>query len=294
MPDDWEEEDDWEKDDAADKLKLPDAKGDEVWSDEEGHDSHKQEAPKPVAAAAKPQPPKEKTELEKKIEAREMREKEEAERKAEMLKQMGHRELDLGGVDAATAEKLRKRHAEETADMENALDLMGSMPTAPPAKPAGKATPKPAEGTSQAAPTAKPLVKPPPKPAEGTFEAFEPVSEADFTKLATMISMKLSAYEGTKGHMACLKAIIRTAADKMTTDDAKDLSAMVTVVYNDKIKADKDKDKKGKPKGKAGWGAKTAKAGGGRDDNDLDDIGSGGGVGWGGGGGGRDEDHDFM
>ena len=98
MPDDWEEEEDWEKDDAADKLKLPDAKGDEVWSDEEGHDSHKQEAPKPVAAA-KPQPPKEKTELEKKIEAREMREKQEAERKAEMLKQMGHRELDLGGVD---------------------------------------------------------------------------------------------------------------------------------------------------------------------------------------------------
>ncbi len=34
MPDDWGEEEDWEKDDAADKLKLPDAKGDEVWSDE--------------------------------------------------------------------------------------------------------------------------------------------------------------------------------------------------------------------------------------------------------------------
>ena len=112
-----------------------------------------------------------------------------------------------------------------------------------------------------------------------------------------MISTKLAPFEGTKGHMLAIKAIVRAAAANMSTEEAKDLSSMVSVMYNDKVKADRDKDKK-KPKGKAGWGAKNSKvaglAAGNRDDNDLDDIGSGGGVGWSGGGGGRDDDYDFM
>ena len=107
MADSWEdEEDDWEKDDIADKLKLDAGKDEEVWSDEEGHDAHKHVEPAPVAAP-KPQPPKQKSELEKKIEAREKREKEEAEQKAAMRKQMGQEALDTANLDDATAEKLR-------------------------------------------------------------------------------------------------------------------------------------------------------------------------------------------
>jgi len=284
MPDSWEDEDDdWEADGIDEKLKLDVGKkgDDEAWSDEEGHDAHKQEDPAPVVAPPKKAPPKEKSHLEKKIEERERREKEEAERKALMRKDMGEASLQIGDdVDEATAEKLRRRHEEEAADLDNAIDLMGAVPTAPPKAPA------------------QPAVRPQPKAAEGTFEAFEPVTDADFDQLAKMISVKLATFEGTKGHMKCLKSIVRAAAEKMSTEDAKDLSSMVSVVYNDKVKADRDKDKKGKPKGKAGWGAKNSKVAGlgagNRDDHDLDDIGSGGGAGWGGGGGGRDDDYDFM
>jgi len=269
------DEDDWEKED----LKLDAKKDEDVWSDEEGHDAHKKEEPAPPPPKPKaPEKPKELSKLEQKIMEREKREAAEAERKAAMRKEMGEKSLEIGAdVDEATAEKIRKRHAEEQADLDNAIDLMGAMPAAPPKAPSA------------------PAVKPPPKQAEGTFEVFAPKTDADFEKLAKMISMKLAESSGTKGHMACLKSIVRAAAEKMTTDEAKDLSSMVSVVYNDKVKADKDKDKKGKPKGKAGWGAKGKAVVDRRDEgDDMGDIGGGGGAGWGGGGGGRDDDYDFM
>ena len=178
-------------------------------------------------------------------------------------------------MDSATAEKIRRRQQEEAADLDNAIDLMGALP-----------------------PTPKPSVRPEPKQADGTFEAFTPAVDADFEKLGQMVTTKLAPYAGTKGFMVAIKAILRGSAQGMSTEEAKDLSAVASVVYNDKVKADRENDKKGKPKGKKGWGAKGGKVAGlgagGRDDNDLDDIGSGGGAGWSGGGGGRDDDYDFM
>lgn len=85
MPDDWED-DDWEQAD----LSLPKA-GEEAkaeWSDEEAHDADAEEA-KPARAAPPPAPPKEKTGLELKIEAREKREAEEANRMAELRAKAG-------------------------------------------------------------------------------------------------------------------------------------------------------------------------------------------------------------
>ena len=110
-------DDDWENDDALDeKLKLPqEAKKEEVWSDEEGHDAHKK--PDPVAEAAKqapkPAPPKPKSQLELKIEAREQKEREEAERKEALLKQL-HGDDAIDVADGEMAEKLRRQQLEET------------------------------------------------------------------------------------------------------------------------------------------------------------------------------------
>ena len=48
--------------------------------------------------------------------------------------------------------------------------------------------------------------------------------------------------------MALLKALLRASTANMSTDDAKELSGAVSVIYNDKVKADREKDK-GKKKG---------------------------------------------
>ena len=48
---------------------------------------------------------------------------------------------------------------------------------------------------------------------------------------------------GTKGHLACLKALLRLATKDMSTDDAKSLTSFISVISNNKLAADRDKDK---------------------------------------------------
>lgn len=278
MPgDSWEDDDDddWENTD----LSLPGAgKADaekEEWSDEEGHDAHKQPDPIQVAAAAPappPAPPKPKTGLAKKIEEREAREREEAERRETLRKQMqgGDDEVDVTeGMDEATAERLRRKKLEEAADLDNAIDAFGL-----------------AEAPSKREAAAVPS-------AGGEFEAFAPKSDADFEKLAEMMQKKLSAYEGTKGHMTCVKSLLKLVTKEMSVDETKDLTATLSVIQNAKLAAERDKDKQkkkiNKSKGKFSAAASRAR------ENDMDDIGTmGAGSGWSGGGGGRDDDYDFM
>jgi len=259
------EDDDWDADDMDDKLKLDmddKKKDEEVWSDEEGHDMTKsvEETKKPIPVPT-PAPPKPKTGLELKIEQREKREKEEAERKAAAAKAV-EAELNLEGMDAATADKVRRQKLEEQADLDAAIDSFG---------PGGASKPPPGR-----------------QPAPGSLDEFAPKTDADFEKLADMMNQKLMPHQDTKGHMVALKALLRAACSNMSTDDCKDLSSFVAVLSNDKIKADREKDKKGKSKGKAKGKINIAasKAA----DNDMDDIGRGGG------GGGRvfhDDNDDF-
>jgi hypothetical protein len=160
------DDDDWE---GAD-LKLPQdsAPPADAWSDEEGHDAHKQPDPIAVPQAAAPAPPKPKTGLALKIEEREKREREEAERKAALRAEMGAVDVSTEGLDAKTAEKVKKKALEEAADLDAAIDAFGVDAPRKPATPAA---------------------------ADGAFESFAAATDADFQKLATMINTKLAQYE---------------------------------------------------------------------------------------------------
>ena len=91
---------------------------------------------------------------------------------------------------------------------------------------------------------------------------FEPKSDADFEKLAALVQKKLAPYEGTKGHLACLKALLRAATDNMSVEDTKDLNSFVSVISNAKLAAERDKDKgkKTKSKGKGKLNLASSKA----------------------------------
>ena len=287
----WDDsEDDWE---AAD-LSLP-QKGEEdkaEWSDEEAHDPDKAE-PASVPVAAPRAAPREKTELEKKIEAREAREAEEAARMAALRERAGvSTEIDPSLTGEARERALRKLQ-QEASDFDNAAAAFGldmaetSVGTPAPAPaPAAKPPNKPAAAKPAAAkpsPTSE-AVRPAPKVGDLGAD-FVAKSEKDYEKLAESLAERLRPYEGKTGHMSVLKCLLRKAAAGMSTDEAKELSTFASVLYNDKVKADRDKDKKGKKtKGKI-------KIAMGKDvDNDFGGLeGDGGGGGWR-----ANDDFDFM
>ena len=78
----------------------------------------------PMQVLNVPQPKKEKTGLELKSEERGKREAEERERKETMRQERGMT-LDTSGMDEAAAEKARRKHFEESADLDNAIDAFG-------------------------------------------------------------------------------------------------------------------------------------------------------------------------
>lgn len=80
-------------------------------------------------------------------------------------------------------------------------------------------------------------------------------TDKDFEALAGKINQHLVQFEGRRGHLVMMKALMRAATASMSSDDCKDLSSHLTVIHNDKVKADREKDKLDK-------GKKTAKKGG--------------------------------
>ena len=242
------EDDDWEADDIDAKLTLPGGgKEEETWSDEEGHDAHKQPDAVAVGAAAAaipappPAPPKPKTGLAKKIEEREAREKQENERREALRNKLqGDAAVEISeDMDEATAERLRRKKLEEAADLDNAIDAFGLDHT--------KQSERAGRGEADEA---------------GAFDSLQPKSDADFEKLAALVQKKLAPYEGTKGHLACLKALLRAATDNMSVEDTKDLNSFVSVISNAKLAAERDKDKgkKTKSKGKGKLNLASSKA----------------------------------
>ena len=218
---------------------------------------------------AAPKAPKPKTGLELKIEQREQREKEEAERKAALKKKM---QAESGAVDVADMdeETARRRRAEEDAAMEGAIDAFGLDDSAASSKAAASSSSseKPADTAAAEARSREPVAQ------AGDFENFAPKGEADFEKLATMMNKKLTPFEGTKGHLTCPKAANPALDREHVVDDVKDLAATLSVVQNAKLAAERDKDKtkKNVKKAKGKFNAAAMNARSNLDGDDITDF----------------------
>jgi len=115
--------------------------------------------------------------------------------------------------------------------------------------------------------------------AGGEIEEFVAKKDADFTKLAGLIGTQIQKYDGKRGQLVLLKALIKQSTASLSTDDTKELNTLMGTIFNDKLKADREKDK-GKPKkgakkstttqGKAIGGDVGGRAG--YDDYDDDDY----------------------
>lgn len=195
-------------------------------------------------APTAPKPKKEKSAFEKKLEERERREAEEAARKAELRQQMASagadgEDEDESELDDATAERVRQRKLQEATALDAALDTFGLSaprpPQPPPAapKPAAAKKPAPVEMALSADEVAKAAeARGDAKlAAAGSIEDFKAAKEADFEMLGSLINKKLAQYEGTRGHLVCLKALLKAATSNMSPDDTKDLSSFLSVIY---------------------------------------------------------------
>ena len=267
---DWDD-DDWESADLTlpgGGAAAPAASGE--WSDEEGHDPEAGKAQTTEAVMesrkAAPAPKKEKSEFEKKIEAREKREKEEAAKAAAKAEKKAASGGGGGGGGGSSGG--------QWADDGGELDLMESRSAAP----AGTVDSdddfddpflggKPMNINQNRAPAAR--------GATGAIEDSAPKTDKEFEALAGLINGKLSQYEGKKGHLVCLKALLKSATAPMSTDECKDLASFVSVLSNAKIQADRDKDKgkkKGAPKKKTIVASKQSANDYGDDYDDFGDF----------------------
>ncbi|EFJ09892.1 hypothetical protein SELMODRAFT_129237, partial [Selaginella moellendorffii] len=79
------------------------------------------------------------------------------------------------------------------------------------------------------------------------FEGFLPKSEADFIEYADLVARELKNYETSYHYMTMLKTLLKTATASMKAADVKEVASAVTVIANEKLKA--EKDSAGKKKG---------------------------------------------
>lgn len=235
---DWDD-DEWE----APDLNAPQTKAlPTSWSDEEDEEDESNKAPVVQPSQNTPKPPAPKTGLALKIAEREKREAEEARKKAEIRsKLMASDEEAFAGLEGDDLKRAKQQKELEADALDSAMDAFGVTSTAP-------------------ADSADSL---------SALDALRPVSTKDFETLATLLNEKLSPHEGKPGHLVALKGLIRAAVANLSTDDAKDLSSFISVLYNDKVKLDRDKDKKGKKKGGPKAKASLSASKGGFDDFDT-------------------------
>ncbi|KAB5516793.1 hypothetical protein DKX38_027441 [Salix brachista] len=71
---------------------------------------------------------------------------------------------------------------------------------------------------------------------EKSLDRFIPKSESDFLEYAELISHKLRSFEESYHYIGLLKAIMRLSVTAMKAADAKEVSASVTAIANEKIK----------------------------------------------------------
>lgn len=120
-------------------------------------------------------------------------------------------------LDDPIAEKLRQQRLVEEADFKNAKELFGDDKK---------------EGRS--------------------LENFIPKTEADFLEFAALLAAQATTFSKSFHYLTLLKAFLRKATASLAASDAKELNAALTVIANEKLKAEKEatagKKKGGKKK----------------------------------------------
>lgn len=119
------------------------------------------------------------------------------------------------------------------------------------------------------------------KEGDKTIDDFIPKTEAEFEEFAALVAGKVTPFSKSFHYVPLLKAFIRKATASLSTKDAKELSATMSAISNEKLKVEKEATA-GKKKG----GTKKQQL---KVDREEDDEFSGGAVSRG-----VDDDYDFM
>jgi len=77
-----------------------------------------------------------------------------------------------------------------------------------------------------------------------------PKDEKDFEALATLLAQKLAIFDKSYHFKEFLKSLYRQTAASLKSDDIKELSSVLGMVANEKMKSEKEKQKKKKAPGK--------------------------------------------
>lgn len=112
---------------------------------------------------------------------------------------------DEGDLSDPIAEKLRQQRLVEEADYQNTSELFGD---------------KSRTGHS--------------------LEYFIPKSEEDFLDYAELIAQKIRPFEKSFHYMTLLRALLRHSVAAVKASDAKEFASSMTVIANEKLKAEKD------------------------------------------------------
>lgn len=90
------------------------------------------------------------------------------------------------------------------------------------------------------------------KSGDLSLDNFIPKSEDDFIEYGDLLAQKLRPYEKSYHYLTLLKTLMRHAMTSLKAADAKDVASSVSVIANEKLKAEKEAagKKKGGPKKK--------------------------------------------
>ncbi|MCO5593667.1 hypothetical protein L7F22_047683 [Adiantum nelumboides] len=73
-----------------------------------------------------------------------------------------------------------------------------------------------------------------------TLDTFIPKSESDFIDYAELLAQKLRPFEKSFHYLTMLKALMRHAMTSLKAADAKEVATSVSVIANEKLKAEKE------------------------------------------------------
>uniref|UniRef100_A0A0D6QZL4 Eukaryotic translation initiation factor 3 subunit J n=1 Tax=Araucaria cunninghamii TaxID=56994 RepID=A0A0D6QZL4_ARACU len=76
--------------------------------------------------------------------------------------------------------------------------------------------------------------------SDKSLDTFIPKSEEDFMEYAELVAQKLRPFEKSFHYMTLLKAVMRNAMVSLKGADAKEVASSVTVIANEKLKAEKE------------------------------------------------------
>ncbi|KAI5064887.1 hypothetical protein GOP47_0019582 [Adiantum capillus-veneris] len=73
-----------------------------------------------------------------------------------------------------------------------------------------------------------------------TLDTFIPKAESDFDDYAELLAQKLRPYEKSFHYLTLLKALMRHAMTSLKAADAKEVASSVSIIANEKLKAEKE------------------------------------------------------